>query len=983
MQNVTAQYKIRRAGPANTVEDWRLAAFKNLIIPRYNDTTEANISTNIGLDSCGAIIYARTSSKFFFRKCNPKRWEEGTSPLDPANTIQWSVIDSISTPVASPSQGDLYLVGTSPTGVFVTHANEIATYNGSTYTYQTAAIGDLLYNATNSQTLKWNGTTWIRITINGYVHILYKETILGHKYFNDTLSLNNKPIEIVTQGNAAVSLLYTRASGVTYPWLYIRGDAYGSKITMGANNPGSASDIFTIDAGYKVNLFTGTYRPLLLKSYDSLEIWANSNGVSNLNALSFKMGNAGIIGQASSAGKWRFNKYGVGSFTGTAAYALSVDASGNIIETVAGGGGSGVPAGANTQIQYNNSGAFGASSLLTFSAKKLSVDSVEISRGTNSLAGNLAIGGTITTYHNLQAITTGDYNTAIGTQVLTNTTTGNNNVAIGFQSMFQSNSSGNVAIGIYTLAQTSGTNNVAIGATAMQNLTSGEENVAIGSSAFTNAYGSSNNVVIGRYAFNQGTGSDNIIIGDRAMYYSGSTTSVIIGRQAAILGSGNSDVMIGWQSGYYAYGANNVFLGYRSGYGLTSGGYNTFIGNSAGAGISGNGITTGSYNTIIGAQVAYLSSTLSNNIIIADGQGNMRINGNSSGSIGMGTNTTIAASAKLELSSTTQGFLTARMTTTQRDAITSPATGLEIYNTTTNLPNFYNGTAWTALGGSAATPSFDDVTVVGNFANRDIVVNSNKIGRAGNNTYSAYGLLIGGGTSLNAFTGTNTNIAIGGNVMAALTSGNYNFGLGGNVLVALTTATGNTAVGAATSAKITDGNYNTSFGYATDKHKHGDYNTMIGTDVNGNYNGVDGDIMTSNVFIGYQSARQKHSGRNNTFLGAQTGYNSLYTDSSIFIGYSAGYDETVNNRLIVANKTTSPVIYGDLKTNQIQINAASTPALSASAQFEVISTTMGVLIPRMTTTQKNAIASPAEGLEVYDLTLHQKSYYNGTAWINY
>jgi hypothetical protein len=35
----------------------------------------------------------------------------------------------------------------------------------------------------------------------------------------------------------------------------------------------------------------------------------------------------------------------------------------------------------------------------------------------------------------------------------------------------------------------------------------------------------------------------------------------------------------------------------------------------------------------------------------------------------------------------------------------------------------------------------------------------------------------------------------------------------------------------------------------------------------------------------------------------------------------------------------------------------------------------------MTTTQKNAIASPAAGLMVYDTTLNVISYYNGTSWI--
>jgi hypothetical protein len=54
-----------------------------------------------------------------------------------------------------------------------------------------------------------------------------------------------------------------------------------------------------------------------------------------------------------------------------------------------------------------------------------------------------------------------------------------------------------------------------------------------------------------------------------------------------------------------------------------------------------------------------------------------------------------------------------------------------------------------------------------------------------------------------------------------------------------------------------------------------------------------------------------------------------------------------------------------------------------SAQLNVESTTRGFLPPRMTTTQKNAIGTPAAGLQVYDTTLNQMSYYNGTTWINF
>jgi hypothetical protein len=53
---------------------------------------------------------------------------------------------------------------------------------------------------------------------------------------------------------------------------------------------------------------------------------------------------------------------------------------------------------------------------------------------------------------------------------------------------------------------------------------------------------------------------------------------------------------------------------------------------------TGRGITTGSNNTILGANVTGLSATLANNIIIADGSGNRRINVDSSGNVGIGTN---------------------------------------------------------------------------------------------------------------------------------------------------------------------------------------------------------------------------------------------------------------------------------------------------------------------------------------------------------
>lgn len=65
--------------------------------------------------------------------------------------------------------------------------------------------------------------------------------------------------------------------------------------------------------------------------------------------------------------------------------------------------------------------------------------------------------------------------------------------------------------------------------------------------------------------------------------------------------------------------------------------------------------------------------------------------------IGLTANTFNTTSAKLQVDSTTQGFLPPRMTTTERDAIASPAAGLIIYNTTTNKLNMRAAAAWEAI----------------------------------------------------------------------------------------------------------------------------------------------------------------------------------------------------------------------------------------------------------------------------------------------
>jgi len=68
-----------------------------------------------------------------------------------------------------------------------------------------------------------------------------------------------------------------------------------------------------------------------------------------------------------------------------------------------------------------------------------------------------------------------------------------------------------------------------------------------------------------------------------------------------------------------------------------------------------------------------------------------------------------------------------------------------------------------------------------------------------------------------------------------------------------------------------------------------------------------------------------------------------------------------------------------IRTSSVGVGIEGAPVTGAS--LAVNSTTKGFLPPRMTTTQKNAISSPAAGLQVYDSTTNRAAVYS-TAWEN-
>jgi hypothetical protein len=110
------------------------------------------------------------------------------------------------------------------------------------------------------------------------------------------------------------------------------------------------------------------------------------------------------------------------------------------------------------------------------------------------------------------------------------------------------------------------------------------------------------------------------------------------------------------------------------------------------------------------------------------------------GNVGIGTNTP-QNSSKLDVSSTTQGFLAPRMTNAQRDAIAAPADGLIIFNISSGCPNYYNSGSWYEWCGTGVLPTG--------------VINSLSCGTATNNGTLTSGIAATGASSLVPYTGGN------------------------------------------------------------------------------------------------------------------------------------------------------------------------------------------------------------------------------------
>ena len=233
------------------------------------------------------------------------------------------------------------------------------------------------------------------------------------------------------------------------------------------------------------------------------------------------------------------------------------------------------------------------------------------------------------------------------------------------------------------------------------------------------------------------------------------------------------------------------------------------------------------------------------------------------------------ASAILDVQSTTQGMLIPTMTKLQRNQISSPATGLMIYQTD-NTPGFYHydGANWVA-NGSTAVIAIDDLTD-GKYIKESYYLGLNS-GVSASQLYSEKNVGIGEGSLQNVNWGSGC-VAVGYNSLNIMGNSYYN-----------------TALGAYAGNDVT-GNSNTFIGYRA---------------------GVVATSAVSNIAIGFEALNTLSTGDNNiaVTLGAA---NITSGSSNIVIGPTstniadgtADHQMNIGSTIYATGMTTTDVKVG-------------------------------------------------------------------------
>jgi hypothetical protein len=252
-------------------------------------------------------------------------------------------------------------------------------------------------------------------------------------------------------------------------------------------------------------------------------------------------------------------------------------------------------------------------------------------------------------------------------------------------------------------------------------------------------------------------------------------------------------------------------------------------------------------------------------------------------------NTLDVASARLIVNSTTQGFLPPRMTTTQRDAIASPAAGLVVYQNTNNLLSLYNGTNWQ----NVISPNSNGNVLINTTTDAGFRLDVNGTARVNTLTVGLGAGQIATNTVL-GFQGlfSNTtglqNVAIGYQSLYTNTTGGQNIAIGVSSLVFNTTGTGNTSLGDESMLRNTTGARNTAIGQRA--------GTYAGSGTANNQ------TSSNSIYLGYQT-RASASGATNEVV---IGYDALgLGNNTVVLGNTSITKTFLRGTINAANLPTS------------------------------------------------------------------------------
>ncbi|NDE90620.1 MAG: hypothetical protein EB059_05720 [Alphaproteobacteria bacterium] len=384
------------------------------------------------------------------------------------------------------------------------------------------------------------------------------------------------------------------------------------------------------------------------------------------------------------------------------------------------------------------------------------------------------------------------------------------------------------------------------------------------------------------------------------------------------------------------------------GAGVTYGGNFTA---SGGVGVNGSGTTYGGNFTasagpgIASSGTTYgISATASDAVGIGGyftntGGGYALITG--AGNVGIGS-ATPEATALVDMYSTTQGFLPPRLTTTQRDAISSPATGLTIYNSTTNAMNSYNGSAWVLSTGAASLTIGS--TAIASGADTKVLYDNN--GTLGEYSVSGTG---------------NVAMTTSPTFTTSITTPLINGGTGASSTLTLQSTSG---TGTSDALIFKTGSQAEAMRIAT--------NGFVGIGTSGPSAPLD--IQTNNTAGALVENQRFSFSDTNYYSSIKTSTGGLVGQNQIGFFITEGGVQT--NPLLLADNLNT--ITGTTYINGSVGVGTATPA--ATALLDISSTTKGFLPPRLTTTERDAISSPATGLTIYNTTTAAMQSYNGSAW---